>query len=154
MKIYAAFMDNAYLLGIDGEVISVLNHPSADFEFESIVYVLSEYGNGMDKKLATEYTNHPTDELKAKLVAKYNDRWCKVRVWENGKLVTFRITSTNSYNWYGAIINFLIDHPGFKTSKITVESDKSTGVRKTYWNEISYADAISPEYETILATKL
>lgn len=36
-------MNNAYLLGRDGTIIPVLNHPSADFEFDSVLRVLTEY---------------------------------------------------------------------------------------------------------------
>ena len=51
MKLYQTFAGDAYLLCRDGNTISVLNHPSSDFEFDSVVYVLSEYGDPAAKKI-------------------------------------------------------------------------------------------------------
>lgn len=146
-------MNEAYLLSNYGEVIEVLNHPSDTFEFESILEVLSEYGNHRSKCLVEDYYKNPTESIKNKILFIYDNSWCKVRVWEYGRLVTFRITSTNTFNWYKCIVEFLLDNPSFKNSKITVESDKRTGTRRIYWNEITYEQAISPQYETILATR-
>lgn len=152
MNGYGSFINNAYLLGCDGRVIPVENHPLVQYEFDDIVYVLSEYGDNTTKHLALEYDSNPSEELKQALLEIYNNTWCKVREWENGRLVTFRIISTNSFNWYPVILKFLLDNPGYTNSNVTVESDKSTGFRKTFWEELPYTNAISPEYETILAT--
>ena len=153
MKIYAAYMDEAWLLGADGTVISVMNHPSADFEFDSILYVLSEYGSDRAKTLVDDYNKLKDESIKNSILSVYDNTWCKVRVWESGRLIIFRITSTNSFNWYKVITEFLMDHPSYKNSKITVETDKRTGVRRTYWDEVTYAYALSPENESIFATK-
>ena len=154
MKLYQTFAGDAYLLCRDGNTISVLNHPSSDFEFDSVVYVLSEYGDPATKKLAAQYASDPSEELKVRILAIYDNNWCKVRDWEGRRLVTFRITSTDSFNWYRIIVEFLIAHTEYKRSVVTVESDKRTGVRKVYWDEIPYDQAIAPEHETIMATKL
>lgn len=42
----------------------------------------------------------------------------------------------------------------YNNSKITVESDKLDEQRRLYWNNISYQDAINPENEEVLASKL
>lgn len=146
-------MDEAYLLNTDGETIRVLNHPSADFEFDSILDVLNTYGSGTAGKLVADYIKNPNEDIKNRILSIYDNKWCKVRVWENGRLITFRITSTDSFNWYETIVNFLLDNPTYKSALITVESDKRTGVRRTFWNEISYKDAVSEHFETVMATK-
>ena len=153
MKLYQSFIGDAYLLCRDGTVIPVLNHPSANFEFESVVYVLSEYGDDNAKSLAKQYEITPSEELRNKILTVYDNTWCKIREWEGRRLVTFRITSTDSYNWYRAIVDFLLTHIEYQRSVITVETDKRTGVRRVYWDEVPYADAVSPEFKTILATK-
>ena len=153
MKIYQTFAGDAYLLCKDGSTILVLNHPSSDFEFESVIYVLSEYGDEAAKEVAMQYEANPSDELKQQALAIYDNTWCKVRDWEGRRLVTFRITSTDSFNWYHTIVDFLIAHTEYKRSVVTVETDKRTGVIKTYWDEIPYDVAVSPEQETIMATK-
>lgn len=152
MKLYTSFTGDAYLLSRDGTTISVLNHPSSDFEFESILYILSEYGDERAKKLIDKYELSPTYDLRIQILSIYDNTWCKVRDWEGRRLVTFRITSTDSFNWYNVIVEFLINHTEYKRSYVTVEADKRTGVRKTYWDEISYEDAISPTNEIIIAT--
>ena len=151
MKIYASFMNSAYLLGCDGQVVSVENHPLVDYEFDDIVFVLKEYGDTTARQLACKYENDPSEDLKQQLLEIYDNSWCKVREWENGRLVTFRLTSTNRFNWYPVIVNFLLDNPCYKNSNITVESDKRIGYKRTYWDELPYSDATSPEHETILA---
>ena len=153
MKLYQTFAGDAYLLCRDGAAIPVLNHPSADFEFESIVYVLSEYGDPSAKDLATQYENNPTELLKSQILNIYDNTWCKIREWEGRRLVTFRITSTDTFNWYRVITDFLIMHTEYARSVITVESDKRTGMRKIYWDEVPYAEAISPTQEIIMATR-
>lgn len=147
-------MNEAYLLSNRGEVIEVLNHPSDTFEFESILDVLEDSGNSRYSQLVHQYIDTNSKDIKNQILSIYDNTWCKVRVWEYGRLVTFRITSTNTFNWYRCIVEFLLNTPSFKNSKITVESDKRTGRRRIYWDEISYEDAISPQYETILATKM
>lgn len=153
MKLYQTFVGDAYLLCRDGTTIPVLNHPSADFEFESVVYVLFEYGDDSVKSLAKQFEQHPTDELKQHLLSVYDNTWCKVRDWEGRRLVTFRITSKDSYNWYRAIADFLVNHTEYSHSVVTVESDKRTGSVKVYWDEVPYYQAIAPENEAIFATK-
>lgn len=153
MKLYQTFSGDAYLLCRDGTAIPVLNHPSADFEFESIVYVLSEYGDPRAKDLAAQYENNPTELVKSQILNIYDNTWCKVREWEGRRLVTFRITSTDTFNWYRVITDFLIMHTEYARSVITVESDKRTGMRKIYWDEVPYAAAISPTQEIIMATR-
>lgn len=152
MKLYTTFGGDAYLLCRDGTIISVLNHPSDTFEFESIVYVLSEYGDDHAKTIAKEYEITPTDDLYKEILSIYDNTWCKIREWEGRRLVTFRITSTDSFNWYRVIVDFLIAHSEYKRSCITVETDKRTGVRKVYWDEMPYGEAVSPEQEIIMAT--
>ena len=153
MKIYQSFAGDAYLLCRDGSTISVLNHPSSDFEFESILYIFSAYGDDSMKKLVNQYEVDPSNSIKQCILSIYDNTWCKVREWEGRRLVTFRITSTDAFNWYGIIRDFLITHTEYKRSVITVESDKRTGVRKTYWDEVPYSEAITPEQEVIMATK-
>ena len=152
MRTYESFAGDALLLCKDGTSISVLNHPSSDFEFDSILYILSEYGNASDKELVNKYNSAPNENLKQLILSIYDNTWCKVREWEGRRLVTFRITSTDSFDWYTVILNFLLDHTEYKRSYITVETDKRTGVQRTYWDELPYIDAISPEYERIMAT--
>lgn len=144
-------MNYAYLLNRNGDVLRVLNHPNANFEFESILEILCKYGDSFDKALVDNYSQTPSEDLKSTILSIYDNKWCKVREWENCTLVTFRIASTDLYNWYPVIKNYLLDNLSYKHTRITVESDKRTGVRRTFWNEISYQDAVSPEFETILA---
>ena len=110
------------------------------------------YGSDEIKELVKEYrTNwqHKEDILNF-----YCQNWCKVRTWGTFyDEVTFRITSHGT-NWYNTILQFLLNHPMYNNSRITVESDKLDGQRKIYWNNISYQEAINPENEEILASKL
>lgn len=154
MRIYCSYMGAAWLLSRTGKEISVLNHPSETFEFESVVDIINEYGSASEKKLASEYMKFPNDRLKSKLLSIYNSNWCKVRTWGTfQEEVTFRITSTN-FNWYRIIVDFLLNHPNFRRSSITVESDKSSGVRKTYWSNVDYESAVDSANEAILSTQL
>ena len=153
MKTFNSFAGDALLLCKDGSTISVLNHPSADFEFESILYILSEYGNNIDRELVSKYESSPNENLKSIILSIYDNTWCKVREWEGRRLVTFRVTSTDSFDWYPVILDFLLTHSEYKKSNITVETDKRTGVYKTYWEELPYSSAILPEYERVMATK-
>lgn len=150
MIIREEFLGNAWLLNKDGSEISVLNHPSENFEFDSIVDVIRQFGNEKEKALTISYMNNPNKILKYKLLDIYNNTWCKVREWGTySDELTFRITSTN-YNWYNAIIEFLLRHP-HPYYKITVESVEK---HKTYWNNITYNEAINPKNETILESLL
>lgn len=152
MKTFDSFAGDAYLLCKDGTSIFVLNHPSSDFEFESIIYILSEYGNATDRELAQRYQADPNENLRQLILSIYDNTWCKVREWEGRRLVTFRITSTDSFDWYPVILDFLLEHSEYKRSYITVETDKRTGVIRSYWEDVPYSDAISPEYEKVMAT--
>lgn len=150
MIIREQYLGDAWLLNKDGSEISVLNHPSETFEFDSIVDIIKQFGNTEEKMLATTYKNNPNPELKRKLLDIYNNNWCKVREWGTySDEITFRITST-TFNWYNAIISFLLRHP-CPYYKITVESTKK---HKIYWNNISYKEAIDPQNEIILENLL
>lgn len=99
-------MCQAWLLSRDGVVISVLNHPSEKFEFDSILDIIKKYGNHTARNLADEFMCDPTDNRKQSLLDYYNNNWCKVRTWGTfQEEVTFRITS-NRFNWYHVILDF------------------------------------------------
>lgn len=153
MKNFINFAGDAFLLCRDGTSISVLNHPSAYFEFESILRVIEEYGTELDRKIVENYKIDTNENTKQLILSIYDNTWCKVREWEGRRLITFRITSTDSFDWYPVILEFLLEHPEYKNSNITVETDKRTGVRRMYWEELPYSEAISPENEMIIATK-
>jgi hypothetical protein len=153
-NMHSGFVGAAWLLSQNGAEIMVEGHPIPQYQFEQIVELIVKHGSDSQSKLALEYQLNPSDELHDKLLAIYQDGWCKVRAWGTFyDEVTFRITST-SFNWYDVIVKFLLNHPMFKNSLITVESDKSSGVRKTFWHKISYFDAISDEYSSVLASVL
>lgn len=153
MKIYCSYMGRAWLLSKSGQEIPVLNHPSETFEFESVVEVVLDYGSVSEQKIASQYLESPTPELKSRLLSIYNNNWCKIRTWGTfQEEVTFRITSTG-YNWYDTIVDFLLRHPEFKNSEITVEADKSSGIKKTYWERIGYKSAVDSANESILAAQ-
>ena len=153
MMLFGNYMGQAWLLSRNGESLKVMNHPSIDFEFESIVELLQEHGNNHIKQVIDRYLSTGNPDLKSEIVEYYNDTWCKVRSWGTfGDEVTFRITS-KSYNWYPTIVKFLEEHPQFSRSMITVESYK-TKVKRIFWNKISYSEAIDRNNETILAAKL
>ena len=145
-------MDNAFLLGADGTVIPVLHHPGKDFEFDSIVLLLSEFTDQYSKSLVEAYRATASDESKNEILKIYGNSWCKVRSWDNDKLLTFRIASTNNFDWYKTIKTFLYNHPSFKNSKITVLTDNSVGIQKVFWNEIAYEDALSDVFITVIST--
>ena len=154
MKIYCGFMGRAWLLAKDGSTIEVDKHPTPKYQFDEIVDVVLLYGSEHEKAIAQEYLNTQSELLAEQVLAIYYENWCKVRTWGNfNEEVTFRINS-ESYDWYRVIVDFLIDHPMFKNSVITVESDKASGVRKTYWQDIPYADAIDDSNATVLASYL
>lgn len=147
-------MNNAYLLGRDGTKIPVLNHPSADFEFDSVLRVLTEYMDDDAKELAGQYINNPSEPTKQSILKVYNNFWCKVRSWDNDKLITFRIASSNKFSWHATIVRFLIEHPCYKNFKVTVESDKSTGINKTFWDEIPYGEALLSTYDNSIVVTI
>lgn len=154
MKIYCGFMGMAWLLSKDGTAISVEKHPTPKYQFDEIVEVVSTYGSDREKAIALDYYVNPTDELAGAILNIYYNNWCKVRTWGNfNEEVTFRI-NPDGFDWYRVIVDFLIDHPMFKNSVVTVESDKPSGVRKTFWQDIPYADAISDENSEVLASAI
>lgn len=153
MKIYCSYMGRAWLLSKSGQEIPVLNHPSETFEFESVVEVVSDYGSASEQKIASQYLELQNPVLKNKILSIYNNNWCKIRTWGNfQEEVTFRITSVG-YNWYNTIVGFLLRHPEFKNSEITVESDKASGVKKTYWERVGYNSAVDSSNESVLAAQ-
>lgn len=154
MRIYSSYMNRAWLLGRDGTTIDVLNHPTGDFEFESILYVLTEYGDGHAKELVAAYNAEPNDITKEAVVDYYDDHWCKVRTWGTfSDEITFRITS-NGFNWYSIIIGFLLEHPIYSKSLVTVERYTKGKPRKVFWDKIDYHEATDSKNETILASML
>lgn len=153
MKIYSSYMGQAWLLSKNGDELKVMNHPSIDFEFDSIIDLILDYGSDAIQHTADEYLASGDENLKTEIAEYYNDTWCKVRTWGTfGEEVTFRITS-NDFNWYPVIVNFLESHTQFSRSLITVESYKSK-VKHIFWNRIPYSEAVDRNNETILASKL
>ena len=151
MKIYAGFMGRAWLLAKDGSTIEVEKHPTPKYQFDEIVDVVLSYGSESEKALAQSYIDGDESVAEAILSVYYNN-WCKVRTWGNfNEEVTFRINS-DGFDWYRVIVDFLLDHPMFKNSVITVESDKASGVRKTYWQDIPYNEAIDDANADVLAS--
>lgn len=148
------YLNQAYLLDIDGNVLPVENHPSIHIEsdFEDICKILESYGSDNARNLVESYKssgNHKEDILQY-----YCQNWCKVRTWGTFyEEVTFRITS-KGLNWYNTILQFLLDHEEYKRSLISVESDRIEGPRKVYWDKLSYDEAVDPKNEEILASKL
>ena len=154
MKIYAGFMGRAWLLAKDGSTIEVEKHPTPKYQFDEIVDVVLSYGSASEQAIAQKYLDTEDETLAQQVLSIYYNNWCKVRTWGNfNEEVTFRINS-DGYDWYRVIIDFLLDHPMFKNSVITVESDKTSGVRKTYWQDIPYAEAIDDSNATVLASQL
>jgi len=147
------YFGNAYLLTRNGDEIDVLNHPTENFEFESILYLLENFGTEEDKRLALEYEQNQFDYLKDQILQNYNENYCKVRVWGIfADEVTFRITSTDKFNWYNIIVEFLLKHR-YTNSLITVESNKNENYR-IYWNKVTYDCAVNPINKMILEKKL
>lgn len=147
-------MGRAWLLAKDGSTIEVEKHPTPKYQFDEIVDVVLSYGNDREQAIAQNYLD-TEDELPAEQVLGiYYNNWCKVRTWGNfNEEVTFRINS-DSFDWYRVIVDFLINHPMFKNSVITVESDKASGISKTYWQDIPYAEAIDDSNAAVLASQL
>ena len=148
------YMNQAYLLNIDGQEILVENHPSihVDEDFNDICSLVDMYGSDKIKELVKEYRTN--GQHRDEILNYYCQNWCKVRTWGTFcDEVTFRIISHGT-NWYNTILQFLLNHPMYSNSKIAVESDKPDEQRRLYWNNISYQDAINPENEEVLASKL
>lgn len=147
-------MGRAWLLAKDGSTIEVEKHPTPKYQFDEIVDVILSYGSASEQAIAQKYLDTEDETLAQQILSIYYNNWCKVRTWGNfNEEVTFRINS-DGYDWYRVIIDFLLDHPMFKNSVITVESDKASGVRKTYWQDIPYAEAIDDSNATVLASQL
>lgn len=154
MRMYSSYMNRAWLLGRDGKTIDVLNHPTRDFEFESVLYVLTEYGDDHAKELVAAYKADPNDVSKEAVASYYDDHWCKVRTWGTFlEEITFRITS-NGFNWYSTIIGFLLGHPGYSKSLVTVEEYPKDINSRVFWDKIDYHEATDSKNETILASML
>lgn len=153
MKIFCnGYTGRAWLLSDTGKEIRVLNHPSDTFEFDSVVDVVLNYGSNYEKSIAEKYVKNPSDALKHQVLDIYNNRWCKVRAWGAfNEEVYFRITSQH-FNWYSIIVGFLVNHPEFENSIVTVEADRSSGTKKIYLTGQSYQYVIAPENETVLAS--
>ena len=148
------YMNQAYLLSIDGETIPVENHPSIHIEedFNDICNLVETYGADKIRTVVQIYKQ--SGQHKNEILDYYCQNWCKVRAWGTFyDEVTFRITS-KGLNWYNTIIQFLINHHEYSKSLITVESDKLEGSKKVYWDKITYAQSIDPSNEDILASKL
>lgn len=154
MKIYAGFMGRAWLLAKDGSTIEVEKHPTPKYQFDEIVDVVLSFGNDREQAIAQNYLDTEDESLAQQVLDIYYNNWCKVRTWGNfNEEITFRINS-DGYDWYRVIVDFLLDHPMFKNSVVTVESDKASGVRKTYWQDIPYAEAIDDSNVAVLASQL
>ncbi len=136
------FTVTAWLLSINGEEIPVDRHPRSDFQFEQIVELIAKFGTESQKCLAITYQRSPTESIYDQLLSIYQNEWCKVRAW--GVFcdeVTFRINADIN-RWKYSITNFLLKHPMFKSSLITVETDKSAYIRKPFLNKVSYTEAL------------
>ena len=149
---FESYMWSAWLLSKYGTEIEVYKHPNENFEFDSIVDIVEQYAGSAGYELASNYKLNPSEVLKAKILDIYNNNWCKVRTWGTfGEELTFRITS-NNFNWYNTIVEFLLRHPRSNTS-ITVETSKN-GKYAIYWDKIPYSYAIDPENSRILENYL
>lgn len=154
MKIYAGFMGRAWLLAKDGSTIEVEKHPTPKYQFDEIVDLVLSFGNDREQAIAQNYLDTEDESLAQQVLDIYYNNWCKVRTWGNfNEEITFRINS-DGYDWYRVIVDFLLDHLMFKNSVVTVESDKASGVRKTYWQDIPYAEAIDDSNAAVLASHL
>ena len=147
-------LSSAFLLGRDGSTISVNCHPIIPEESDVAITYILYYGDEEHRKLAEAYQNNPTTELYDTLISYYENHWCKVRNWGDLKQtdLSFRITSTDQFNWYRVIEDFLLSRSWGSNTRVTVERVHPT--HKVYWNGITYAEAVDPANETILATRL
>lgn len=145
---------SAFLLGRDGKTIAVNCHPIIPEESDLAITYVMYYGDEQHQNLAKEYFERPTDTLYDTLISYYENNWCKVRDWGDLKYhdLTFRLTSTDQFNWYNVIINFLLEHKQSSNTIVTVERVRP--IHKVYWDGIPYAEAIDPINESILASKL
>lgn len=147
-------MGKAWLLSKSGKLIDVEFHPSINYQFNDVVELVCQYGDAEEQALVNKFKLTPTEAIKDDILNIYLNNWCKIRVWGTfSEEVTFRINSVK-FDWYSIIVEFLIKHPQFKNSLITVESDKINGIIKTFWDRISYNDAVDTTNATILAAKI
>jgi hypothetical protein len=136
----------AWLLDKMGNCIEVYAHQSEYFEFESIVDLISRYGDESDKNNCEEWKSTKSETAKAAILYSYYQNWCRVRLWKDDKL-TFRIGSTD-FNWYKTIVEFLLTHSYVGYASITV-SDLSGRI---YWDDVSYNYSINLANEKILSS--
>ena len=148
------FTDKAWLLSREGKAISAYKHPTQKYQFDEIIELINEYGSNKAKSIVEAYHTSPTEPLKEEIIRYYYHNWCKVRSWGiYNDEVTFRI-SIDDFNWYSVIVCFLTEHPMFRRSRITVESDTLLQQKSVYWDNIPYSEAIGIENATILKSKL
>ena len=145
---------SAFLLGRDGSTAAVDCHPIIPEESDVAITYILYYGDEDHRKLAEDYQKRPTKDLYDILISYYENNWCKVRDWGDLQQtdLTFRITSDDKFNWYQVIISFLLERKWRNNMVITVE--RMRPAHKVYWDGITYAEAVDPANETILATKL
>jgi len=144
----------AWLLSREGIAIPVYKHPNPKYQFDEIFLLAKKYGDETVKKLCSEYGNSPSESLHDKIVSYYRQNWCKVRAWGifNEEL-TFRICP-DSLDWYPVIVGFLLEHPIFRKSLITVEFDTQYTAKCTFWNKISYDYAVDKKNAKTLSDLL
>lgn len=66
----------------------------------------------------------------------------------------FRISSTDAYNWYDIIMNFIFQFSR-KIDTVTVETDiNTTGKQKVYWNHLPIEDVLDTSKSTVLENKI
>lgn len=118
-------------------------------------YFLSkEYGDEGVKELCSEYERSPSESLHEKIVSYYRQNWCKVRAWGTfNEELTFRICP-DSLDWYPVIVGFLLEHPMFKQSLITVETDIQYTAEYIFWVKISYNHAVDKKNAKTLSDLL
>ena len=154
MSMDTSLTEKAWLLSIDGTFIGVHKHPNPKHEFQDIIELINEYGSEKAKAYVKEYLESSSAEAKKEIIDYYYTNWCKVRAWEIfNEEVTFRICP-DRHKWYSAIVAFLLSHPQFRNSNITVESDSLYSTKTTYWDRISYSEAINDANAAILAPML
>ncbi|MBR3667821.1 MAG: hypothetical protein IKN66_11805 [Ruminococcus sp.] len=144
----------AWLLSRDGIAIPVYKHPNPKYQFDEIILLSKEYGDEGVKELCSEYESSPSGSLQDKIVSYYHQNWCKVRAWGifNEEL-TFRICP-DSLDWYPVIVGFLLEHPMFRKSLITVETDTQYTAKYTFYDKIGYDYAVDKKNAEILTNLL
>lgn len=138
------YTDSAYLLQSNGFAFPVENHPSINNpdDYQDIADVIVKYGNTKESNIAKHFKSSGCNcDLVFDI---YQRNWCKVRVWGTFQEdLTFRIALTDVH-WYGAILQFLLNHPEFNKCNITVESDKRNKNKKVYWKDVSAKYILDP----------